>query len=45
MHMVKVLLKHGMAKEFSRRFRDALFAVDKHNKKKVEEYLASVGSN
>ena len=45
MQMVKVSLKHGMAKEFSRRFRDALFVVDKHDKEKVEEYLVSVGSN
>lgn len=43
MQMIKISLKHGMAKDFMRRFRDALFVVDPDEKKKVEEYLVSTG--
>ncbi|KAI9341092.1 hypothetical protein BD770DRAFT_399300 [Pilaira anomala] len=43
MQMIKISLKHGMAKDFMRRFRDALFVVDPDDKKKVEEYLVSMG--
>lgn len=45
MQMVKVSLKHGMAKEFSRRFRDAIFVVDPEDKKRLEEYFASNGTD
>ena len=45
MQMIRVSLKHGMAKDFIRRFRDALFVVDPDDKRKVEEYLVSVGTD
>lgn len=45
MQMIHVSLKHGMAKDFIRRFRDALFVVDPDDKKKVEDYLLSIGSD
>ena len=42
---VPVSLRHGMAKDFKRRFRDCLFAVNQEDKRKVEEYLTSIGSD
>jgi hypothetical protein len=45
MDMLKISLRHGMAKDFMRRFRDCLFVVDLEDKRKVEEYLHSVNSN
>jgi hypothetical protein len=45
MDMIKVNLNHGMAKDFSRRFRDCLFVVDPVDKTNVEEYLNSIGSS
>ncbi|CEP08772.1 hypothetical protein, partial, partial [Parasitella parasitica] len=45
MQMIRVSLKHGMSKDFARRFRDALFVVDPQDKKNVESYLASIGTN
>ena len=39
MQMMKVSLKPGMAKEFSTRFRDAIFVIDQ------EDYLISVDEN
>ncbi|KAI8884205.1 hypothetical protein K501DRAFT_272009 [Backusella circina FSU 941] len=44
MDMLKISLRHGMAKEFMRRFRDCLFVVGLEDKIKVEEYLHSKGS-
>jgi hypothetical protein len=35
--VLHLFLKHGMAKEFKRRFRDALFVIDKNDKKEVED--------
>jgi hypothetical protein len=45
MDMIKVNLNHGIAKDFSRRFRDCLFVVDPEDKTNVEEYLNSIGSS
>lgn len=45
MQMIRVSLKHGMAKDFMRRFRDAIFVVDPEDKRKVEAYLTSIGSD
>lgn len=42
---IPISLRHGMAKDFKRRFRDCLFAVNEEDKKKVEEYLVSIGSD
>ncbi|KAG2191844.1 hypothetical protein INT47_009991, partial [Mucor saturninus] len=45
MQMIRVSLKHGMAKEFSRRFRDAMFVVDLEDKRAVSQYLDSIGTD
>ncbi|KAG2198707.1 hypothetical protein INT47_005392 [Mucor saturninus] len=45
MQMIRVSLKHGMAKEFSRRFRDAMFVVDLGDKRLVSQYLESIGTD
>lgn len=42
---IPISLRHGMAKDFKRRFRDCLFAVNEEDKKKVEEYVISIGSD
>lgn len=34
-----------MSKDFMRSFRDALFVVNSKDKKKVEEYLISIGND
>ncbi|CAO3656239.1 unnamed protein product [Mucor hiemalis] len=44
MQMIKVSLKLGMAKEFSRRFRDAIFVVDPEDKARVEEYFGTINT-
>lgn len=41
MEMLPISLKHGMSKEFKRRFRDALFIIDKNDIKQVEEKYLS----
>ncbi|KAG0178868.1 hypothetical protein DFQ29_002903 [Apophysomyces sp. BC1021] len=41
MDMIKVPKRHGLAKEFSRRLRDAIFVVDGEDHRLVEIYLAS----
>ncbi|CAO3622156.1 unnamed protein product [Mucor hiemalis] len=43
--MIRVSLKHGMAKEFSRRFRDAMFVVDLQDKSSVTQYLELIGAD
>lgn len=45
MQMMKVSLKHGMAKEFARRLRDAIFVIDQEDKKKVEDHLKNIGAD
>ncbi|KAF7720604.1 hypothetical protein EC973_007053, partial [Apophysomyces ossiformis] len=41
MDMVKVPKRHGLAKEFSRRLRDAIFVVDSEDRRLLETYLAA----
>ncbi|KAG0161863.1 hypothetical protein DFQ30_005160, partial [Apophysomyces sp. BC1015] len=41
MDMVKVPKRHGLAKEFARRLRDAIFVVDREDRQLVEAYLAA----
>jgi hypothetical protein len=43
--LIKVSLRHGLSKDFIRRFRDALFVVDTDDKQKVETYLHSIGTD
>ncbi|GAA5803691.1 hypothetical protein HPULCUR_009174 [Helicostylum pulchrum] len=43
--LIKVSLRHGLSKDFIRQFRDALFVVDTEDKQKVENYLASIGTD
>jgi hypothetical protein len=43
--LIKVSLRHGLSKDFIRRFRDALFVVDTEDKQKVENYLVSIGTD
>ncbi|CAO3657291.1 unnamed protein product [Mucor hiemalis] len=40
---IKVSMRHGMAKDFKRRFRDCLFVVYEEDKKNVTRYLATIG--
>ncbi|KAI8136866.1 hypothetical protein BJV82DRAFT_675472 [Fennellomyces sp. T-0311] len=40
---VDVSLKHGLAKEFKRRFRDAMFVVDSDDRTRVEAFLQDKG--
>ena len=40
---VDVSLKHGAAKDFKRRFRDAMFVVDPEDCARVEQFLESEG--
>jgi len=42
--LIKINLRHGLSKDFIRRFRDALFVVDTEDKEKVESYLISIGT-
>ncbi|CAO3657230.1 unnamed protein product [Mucor hiemalis] len=42
---IPVSLRHGMAKDFKRRFKDCFFVVDQEDKKKVEEYLKCIGTD
>jgi hypothetical protein len=44
MDMLKIPMRHGMSKDFMRRFRDCLFVIDAEDKKNVEAYLESIGS-
>ncbi|KAG2211379.1 hypothetical protein INT45_007541, partial [Circinella minor] len=37
--MIQVPRKHRLAKEFTRRLRDAIFLIDKNDKRLIEEYL------
>ncbi|KAG2217078.1 hypothetical protein INT45_013105 [Circinella minor] len=39
MDMIRVSRKHGLVKEFARHLRDAIFLIDKNNKRLIEEYL------
>ncbi|KAI8136449.1 hypothetical protein BJV82DRAFT_43566 [Fennellomyces sp. T-0311] len=39
MDMIKISRRHTLAKEFARRFRDAVFVPDKEDRRKVEAYL------
>lgn len=43
--LIKVSMRHGLSKDFIRRFRDVLFVVDTEDKQKVETYLASIGTD
>ncbi|KAG2227535.1 hypothetical protein INT45_002220 [Circinella minor] len=43
MALIKIPRQHVLAKEFARRLRDAVFVVDKDDRKKVEEYLGKKG--
>jgi hypothetical protein len=45
MDMIKVPLRHRLAKDFARRFRDTLFVVDQNDRRSVERYLVSIGSD
>lgn len=45
MDMVKVSKRHGIAKEFSRRLRDAIFICDEEDRRRVEAFLVSQGQN
>jgi hypothetical protein len=44
MDILKISMRHGMSKDFMRRFRDFLFIIDAEDKKNVEAYLESIGS-
>lgn len=44
MDQIKISLRHGIAKNFARRFRDALFIVDQDDKKAVEKHLQKIGT-
>ncbi|KAG2224491.1 hypothetical protein INT45_010557, partial [Circinella minor] len=44
MDQIKVPRRHGLANDFSRRLRDALFVVDEDDKKKVEAVLLKQGT-
>ncbi|KAG2192238.1 hypothetical protein INT47_009230, partial [Mucor saturninus] len=43
--LIKVSLRHGLSKDFIRRFRDALFVIDSDDKRRVEAYLISIGTD
>ncbi|KAI9249771.1 hypothetical protein BDA99DRAFT_217405 [Phascolomyces articulosus] len=43
MDMIKVSKRHGLAKEFARRLRDAIFIVDPEDKDRIKTYLESNG--
>lgn len=43
--LIKVSLRHGLSKDFIRRFRDALFVIDTDDKQRVEAYLISIGTD
>ena len=43
MDMIKIPKTHGLAKEFMRRFRDALFVVNEEDKKRIERHLQTTG--
>ena len=44
MDQIKVPRRHGLANDFSRRLRDALFVVDEDDKKRVEAVLLKQGT-
>jgi hypothetical protein len=43
--MMDVPLRHGLSKDFKRRFRDAMFIIDAEDRKNVEEYLIKNGND
>ncbi|KAI8143102.1 hypothetical protein BJV82DRAFT_668743 [Fennellomyces sp. T-0311] len=43
MAMLKISKRHGLAKEFARRFRDAIFIINTEDRNRVERHLRSIG--